>query len=201
MTETHGPTSAADIIDKYMDIVSSCLYGSSRLHERTGDAVMVVAENPDELMETARLILQHTAPVHHFLQVHGGIHYGSVLKRGNGYFGSAINVTARIAAKADPGSFWCSADMAAMLQNPAAWLLKPKGKHSFKNVAGELELWELTHNQPRFFIDPVCKMMIHDPAAAVPHPAQQQLFFCSHYCLETYLKSQPEPSGVKEEGQ
>lgn len=191
MTETHGPASAADLIDQYMDIVSRSLYGSSQLHERTGDAVMVVAHNPDDLMETARLILHHTAPLHNFLQVHGGIHYGPVLMRKNAYFGSAINITARIAAKADPGSFWCSAQMVAALQHPVAWLLKPKGKHMFKNVGGALELWELAHQQLDFFIDPVCRMMIHDLASAVTHSDHPQLFFCSHSCMDTFLKTQP----------
>lgn len=190
MTETHGPSSAADLIDKYMDIVSACLHGSSRLHERTGDAVMVVAESPDDLMETARLILLHTTAVPHFLQVHGGIHYGPVLKRGSSYFGSAVNVTARIAAKAEPGSFWISSDMAAVLQEPATWFLQPKGKHSFKNVGGEIELLALTHSHPGFLIDPVCKMMIHDQGSSVPHPDHPHILFCSSYCLETYRKSE-----------
>src|SRR6478672_10774878 len=100
LTETHGAISAADLIDKYIQIVEDCLVGDSHLKERTGDQVMIVSASPDCLLSTAVTIMKNTSQEENFLQVHGGLHYGNVLKRNNSYFGSAINLTARIAAKA-----------------------------------------------------------------------------------------------------
>ena len=110
LTEVHGAVSAADLIDRYIRIVKICLVGDCCLQERVGDEVMIVSASPDFLFATATMILQHTAVAQNFLQVHGGLHYGNVLKRNNSYFGSAVNLVSRIAANAAPGTFWCSAD-------------------------------------------------------------------------------------------
>ena len=101
LTETHGSVAAADLIDKYIRIVQTCLVGDSQLHERTGDEIMIVSSSPDFLVATAIMIANKTSSEENFLQVHGGLHYGKVLKRSNSYFGSALNLTSRIAAKAN----------------------------------------------------------------------------------------------------
>ena len=81
LTETHGAASAADLIDTYLKIVQACLVGDSQLKERTGDEVMVVSTSADALLATAVMIIDHASREENFLQVHGGLHYGSVLKR------------------------------------------------------------------------------------------------------------------------
>ncbi|MEO6229439.1 MAG: adenylate/guanylate cyclase domain-containing protein [Ferruginibacter sp.] len=117
LTETHGSASAADLIDKYLEIVENCLVGDSKLHERTGDEVMIVSASPDALLSSAYMIMKATSNEDNFLQVHGGLHYGKILKRRNSYFGSTINLTARIAAKANAGSFWCSEEFVNSLSD------------------------------------------------------------------------------------
>src|SRR5262245_25347056 len=97
LTEIHGAVSAADLIDKYIEIVEGCLVGDCKLKERTGDAVMIVSASPDSLLATALMIMKYTSMEENFLQVHGGLHYGKVLRRNDSYFGSTINLTARIA--------------------------------------------------------------------------------------------------------
>src|ERR1700755_1716537 len=108
LTETHGAIAAADLIDKYMGIAENCLVVDSRVHERVGDEIMIVSSTADFLLATALMIGKNTLNEENFLMVHGGLHYGTVLERGNSYFGSAINVTSRIAAKASAGTYWCS---------------------------------------------------------------------------------------------
>src|SRR6476661_738766 len=93
LTETHGAESAADLIDKYLEIVQASLIGDCQLKERTGDEVMIVSASADFLLLTAIMMLRNTSGEENFLQVHGGLHYGTVLKRNNSYFGSAINLT------------------------------------------------------------------------------------------------------------
>src|SRR4051812_10826293 len=81
LTETHGAHSAADLIDRYLEIVEECLAGDSELKERTGDEVMIISSSPDLLLATALMIIRKTSREDKFLQVHGGLHYGSILKR------------------------------------------------------------------------------------------------------------------------
>jgi len=191
LTETHGAVSAADLIDRYLDIVEDCLVGDSRLTERTGDEVMIVSASPDHLLASAYMIMKTTANEDNFLQVHGGLHFGKLLKRRTSYFGSALNLTSRIAAKADPGTFWCSEEFINSLSDKSLVKLSAKGKHSFKNISGLQEMYELSHDsKSSFVIDPVCRMMILDTTNAIKHPASGDVYFCSTACLEKYTKDQ-----------
>jgi len=187
LTETHGAVSAADLIDKYIEIVEDCLVGDCKLEERTGDQVMIVSASPDFLLSTAVMIVKNTSKEENFLQVHGGLHYGNVLKRNNSYFGSTINLTARIAAKASPGTFWCSGDFINALTDKSTFKLESRGKHRFKNIIEEIEIAEVL-NAPAnsFIIDPVCRMLILDKTLAIQHPEKTDHFFCSQACLDIF---------------
>ena len=187
LTETHGSVAAADLIDKYIGIVENCLVGDSELHERTGDEIMIVSDSPDFLLATALMIGKNTSNEENFLQVHGGLHYGKVLKRANSYFGSTINLTSRIAARANPGTYWCSEEFVTALSNKSVFTLTSKGNHVFKNISKEKEVFELCiENRKAFYIDPVCRMLILDPKNAISHPNEGDKYFCSPNCLKIY---------------
>jgi adenylate cyclase len=187
LTETHGAASAADLIDRYLEIVQRSLVGDSELKERTGDEVMIVSASPDFILSTAVMILKNTSKEENFLQVHGGLHYGKVLKRNHSYFGSPINLTSRIAAQAIDGTFWCSEDFLEALADKSRFTLTSKGKHRFKNMNEEREISELAITKANaFFVDPVCRMLILDTTAAIRHPEKPEVFFCSSTCLHTF---------------
>jgi len=191
LTETHGSFAAADLIDKYIGIVENCLVGHCQFHERTGDEIMIVSDSPDCLLATALMIGKNTLNEENFLQIHGGLHYGKVLKRGNSYFGSTINLTSRIAAKANAGTYWCSEEFVNALSNKSAFPLTSKGNHIFKNISEEKEVFELCiEGRMSFYIDPVCRMLIVDPQKAILHPTETDKYFCSSDCLEIY-KTKP----------
>src|SRR4030095_11448931 len=190
LTETHGATTAADLIDKYLKIVQESLVGESELHQRVGDEVMIVSISPDHLISTAIMLIQNCSKEHLFLQVHGGLHYGRILKRSDHYFGSPLNLTSRIAAKANKGTFWCSAEFVNALSDRSSFNFCSKGKHSFKNVSEENEVFELVIDHNNFFhIDPVCRMLIHKTETAIPHPREENIFFCSENCFGIYMRN------------
>ncbi|MEO6613652.1 MAG: adenylate/guanylate cyclase domain-containing protein [Chitinophagaceae bacterium] len=191
LTETHGAMAAADLIEKYREIVNRSLAGDCQVHQYTGDEVVIVSSSADDLAITAALLLHHTTGEENFLQVHGGLHYGKILKRNNNYFGTTINFASRIAGKAQPGKFWCSADYTNALSDRSRVDVESKGVHSFKNLAEERELFELKMDLLRkFHIDPVCRMVIHDTTQAVSHPAEP-VYFCSAECYESYVTRNP----------
>lgn len=187
LTEIHGASSAADLVDKYVEIVEKCLVGDSQLKERTGDEVMIVSSSPDLLLATTDMIMKNTTRQEYFLQVHGGLHYGQVLIRNNSYFGSAINITARIAAKASPGTFWCSGDFINALADNTTTKFHSKQKYRFKNVSEEMEIAEVLNVYDQtVFIDPVCRMLIQEYSAGIQHPQMKHSYFCSHTCLDIF---------------
>jgi adenylate cyclase len=189
LTETHGSLSAADLIDKYVDIVNASLIGDSKLQERVGDEVMVVSNSADELLATAELLLQTTQEEYNFLEVHGGLHFGKLLKRNDSYFGSALNLTARIASQANAGSFLCSEEFLNAISDRSMYKFMPKGKYNFKNVKDEKDVYEIALSKPtHLYIDPVCRMIVNKERTSFSHPDKSGILFCSQHCLETYLQ-------------
>ena len=186
LTEAHGSTTAADVVDKFIEITNECLCGDSHLHSRTGDEVVLISTSADDLVTTAILMMQKTTGEGNFLQLHGGLHYGKILKRNNNYFGTTINLTSRIANKARPGTFWCSEEFINALSEKAAFTFHPRDKHTFKNLSEEKEMFELLIESDLCLIDPVCRMLINNIDQAVPHPHKKNIFFCSAGCLEIY---------------
>ena len=108
LTEAHGASAAAETIEKYLKIVKLSLIGNSKLHQCVGDEVMIVSKSADDLIKTAIMLFQNCSGENLFLQIHGGLHFGKILKQNNNYFGSPVNLTSRIAGKASNGTFWCS---------------------------------------------------------------------------------------------
>lgn len=189
LTETHGPSTAADMIDTFLGIVNDCLVGESELHQCVGDEVLIVSSLPEHLISTAVMLIQKCSETHNFLQLHGGLHYGKILKRNNNYFGSTINLTSRIAAKANNGTFWCSDKFVKALPDRNRFTFQSQGKHRFKNVSEENEVHELIiENTNAFHIDPVCRMLIHKKETAVQHP-EEDIFFCSANCRDIYISN------------
>jgi len=191
LTETHGASSAADLIDKYVEIVNNSLVGTSRVHERVGDEVMIVSDSADDLLSTAEVLLQNVFREYNFLQVHGARHYGRILQRNNNLFGSALNLTSRIASKAPPGSFLCSKDFLDAVRDKNFYSFRSIGNYNFKNVSEESEVFEIALEKPEsLYVDPVCRMLLTDPEKCISHPSQSDLYFCSSNCLEIFMGRQ-----------
>jgi adenylate cyclase len=187
LTETHGSVSAADLIDKYIRIAESCLVGDCRLHERNGDEIMIVSTSADALLQTALLIGEKAGGEENFLQVHGGLHFGKVLKRGGSYFGSVINLTARIASNANAGTICCSREFVEALKNKSKYKMQSKGAQHFKNISNGKEIFEVSSKRKKtFHIDSVCRMLLLNLNNAIPHPFEKKKYFCSSHCLHIY---------------
>jgi Adenylate cyclase, family 3 (some proteins contain HAMP domain) len=193
LTDTHGAHRAADIVDEFISLVYQSLAGESVLHEHAGDEVMVVSSSPDDLLLTARQILFHSS-MDQFPLIHAGLHFGPVLKRNNRYFGSAVNLTSRIASQAKPGTIWSSETFLSAVSDKAGF--EPVGKKQLKNFREPYKLFQYTPDSSvKNYIDPVCKMQITNKGKSIPHPDDDSVFFCGHNCLEIYL-SQHEPAAI-----
>jgi adenylate cyclase len=187
LTEAHGSHAAADMIDRYLVLVNRSLVGKCRLQERTGDEVMIVSDDPAELLATARMLLQNTRQEEEFLLLHGGLHYGALLERNGSYFGSALNLAARVASLATPGSIWCTAEFVDAVETGSDQFVD-RGVHSLKNMVVEKQLFEIHAGSTHaFFIDPVCRMLIHSTSSSWSHDALPDVYFCSEACMKNYL--------------
>jgi adenylate cyclase len=192
MTDVHGGASAAMLVNKYMDLVDKALAGKTKVIQRVGDQIVLLADDPNDVVETAKTLHTRIHSEHHFLAIHAAIHFGSVFVEKGNLFGSTINIASRIMNMAEKGHILCSSHLIEKIQaekHPHKHL----GKFSFKNVMDEVSVYELiTEMQPRHFIDPVCHMQI-DPARTEYSYLynNNEYHFCSARC-QYIFQSKPE---------
>jgi len=191
MTEVHGANSAVDIIDRYLAIVKRSLVGSSHLHERVGDEMVIVANTAEDLAYAATFLFEYAHEENEFLPLHAGLHFGPIVKKDGDYFGSTINTTSRIVSVAEKGQIVCSADFLNQLPQGHPFIVLGKGMHRFKNLLKPVELFQMSccieYMTKKYVIDPVCHMLIKTPDTALQlQHVEEPYFFCSENCLEMY---------------
>jgi len=93
-----------------------------RLVKLIGDAVMWVNADPNKLAEVANHLVRHPVAQESGIQVRAGLAYGNALAMFGDYFGSAVNLAARLVAAAEPGQILASPDLVDHLD---AWLAEP----------------------------------------------------------------------------
>ena len=189
MTDVHGGASAARIVTKYMEIVNAASSGTAVVNERIGDQVVIVADEPGDLIVTARQIALRTYEEHHFLSIHAGMHFGPVFIQNNTLFGSTINVASRIMNIASAGQVLCSG--AFFSRVPAAHRLQFKnaGVHRLKNVMDEVELFELLPDAKNTLldVDPVCHMHVGSSKSSNFCEHEGRTYhFCSERCMHLF---------------
>ena len=191
MTEVHGPTAAASIIERYVGLVDESLVGSSYILERIGDQVVIVSSKADDIINTAFTLHKKAKLEDHFLPIHAGIHYGEVFMQDGHLFGSTMNLTARIASRAKEGKILCSKDFLQALTNLKQYQYLFHGRIRFKNVIRSIEIIEMIPSysaalQPKF-IDPVCHLELKQEESLFRYKRKNKIHhFCSQQCMNIF---------------
>ena len=97
LTEEAGEEHALDTVERFVESVQATLPDDARVVKTIGDAVMIVSSDVGALAEWAVGFqeLQSERPLPRI-----GMHNGSVLYRDGDYFGRAVNLAARVGARA-----------------------------------------------------------------------------------------------------
>jgi adenylate cyclase len=100
LTEEAGEETALDIVERFVEAVEHTLPEDARVVKTIGDEVMIVGSDPGALVDWAVGFqqLQVERP-----QPRIGMHVGAALYRDGDYYGRAINLAARVAARAAGG--------------------------------------------------------------------------------------------------
>jgi adenylate cyclase len=190
MTEVHGALSAATIVEKYLELAHKAMFGKSRLLERVGDQLVIVSESPDDITHTALRLLEHTSAENNFLHIHGGLHFGPVLEQSGSFYGTSMNLTARIAAIAKRNSILCSVDFTKSVTVPHEFSFSNIGEVRMKNIKNPIALAELIpidkNNSPQKEADPVCHMAVEATTPLRYRYKGVVYHFCSEDCLHAF---------------
>jgi adenylate cyclase len=100
MTEEQGDEEAVSAVERFIEAVETTLPDDARVIKTIGDEVMVVGSDPTGLVDWAvgfqQLYDQRPLP-------RIGMHYGETVYRDGDYYGRAVNLAARVAARAAGG--------------------------------------------------------------------------------------------------
>jgi len=101
LTEEAGEVEALDVVERFVESVHETLPGDARVIKTIGDAVMIVATETPTLVDWAVGFQALRADERPLPRI--GIHCGAVLYRDGDYYGRAVNLAARVGARAAGG--------------------------------------------------------------------------------------------------
>ena len=190
MTEVHGAETALKTVDRYVCLAGKALYGSARILERAGDQLVIVSPRVCDLGATTIRLVQLCAAEPEFLQIHAGLHYGPVIEKDGSYFGTAMNLTSRIAAKAGKGKILCTEDFMEQAAGCAALEFMTCMEVGLKNIRRPVRVAELLLNTGSggacTLIDPVCQMQVTATSGFTLFRNGTTYHFCSAECLDIF---------------
>ena len=112
LTQQLTPTELSNLLVEFAGAVSDVvLADGGRVVKFIGDEVMWVSSTPEQLAKVALDLVEHRGAREANLQVRAGLGYGSVLAIGGDYFGTPVNLAARLVGAATPGQILASSDV------------------------------------------------------------------------------------------
>ena len=189
LTDVHGDEAAVDLVDDFTSIATNAASASgAELVKTIGDAVMLAAPTPDRGLDAVRRLFHAAYERDGFPEPRAGLHHGPVVERGGDYFGSTVNLAARVASRAGSGQALVTATLldAALATEIDVVALGP---HQLRNILDPVELWaiELCATHVDLSVDPVCRMRLSCQAAVarVRHQGVEHRF-CSLPCVAAF---------------
>lgn len=190
LTEVHGAGTAMMTVERFLEIAEDVMTGRARLLERAGDQLVIVSEDAPDLAYTAIRLLQGCRNESGLPLVHAGLHYGSVLEKGGSFFGSAMNLTARLAAQAGDQLILCSEDFKKQTENCPGLHYSQQKELRLKNLRNPVKTWLLevpgAAGGGSAYMDPVCRMQADERTGVSSTVNGILYYFCSDECRKLF---------------
>lgn len=195
LTEAHGDERAADIALEFCGELNRRLPEDAEDIKMLGDACLLRVGDASAAVDLGLRLTDELARRHGFPDVRVGMHTGGAARRGSDWFGSTINIAARVAAIAGP----CDVMLTAATRNaagvPVGVAFDDRGTHELRHVSEPVRLFRARANaiaerSHRWAVDPVCQMRIDVARAAtsIEHEGVA-FFFCSALCAGSFARS------------
>lgn len=191
LTEAHGDTAAADLVERFTELVDQTLAGDAKRVRTIGDAVFLAALEPSAALRVLDRLWAKAEASESFPVLRAGLHHGEAVERGSDYFGSAVNIAARVTALAAGGQVLATHQIAEIARSEGR-TVTTFGRVELKNLRARMELYAIDFHShgPSQEVDPVCRMRVNpDTAAAHVRDSEGDHYFCSPDCARTFLGS------------
>jgi class 3 adenylate cyclase/YHS domain-containing protein len=189
LTEAHGGDEAATVVGRYRRLAEAVLAEGTRIVEQVGDQLLIVSADARAALVTADRLRAAVASEPYFLAVRIGIADGPIVERDGRYFGPALNLTARLAARAACDEILCTAEVARACSGVDGLTFRDVGAQRFKNVPEPVLVTTVMSDRAPHatVVDPVCWMHLDAGTAPARLPfAGDTYFFCSFACARAF---------------
>jgi adenylate cyclase len=137
LTEEAGEEEALDVVERFVESVEETLPDEARVVKTIGDEVMVVGADPAALVDWAVGFQQLNAGERPLPRI--GVHAGDTLYRDGDYYGRAVNLAARVGARAAGGEVLVTDAVVAAAGDHLAF--EPIGEVKLKGFSEATELF------------------------------------------------------------
>jgi class 3 adenylate cyclase len=190
MTEAHGDDQAADLVSEFVSRVRGLLERCDGEEIKLiGDELMARVSDPGAAIEFAVELSDSSMRTHEQLAVRVGLHHGPAIRRGDDWFGSTVNVAARVAALARPGEVLLTAETAQAAGELEAISFINRREARLRNLPRPVQLVTATSERAvgELVRDPVCQMLI-DPKLTTERAEVDgvEYWFCSAECRAAF---------------
>lgn len=187
-TEVHGDFAAVELAHRLVEVTQAALGSTDQLVKSIGDAVMLVSTDPVDAVRAVGAICSALDQEPAFPVLRAGLHTGPALERDGDWFGGAVNLAARVAARA-AGDQVLATEGVAAVASTAGFETRPLGIERLRNVREPVALYEVMAcpTVPDRVIDPVCHMAVDRRSAPgrLRHDDHEHVF-CSLECAGAF---------------
>lgn len=191
LTEAHGDERAAELAFEFFDAVGDLLpeHRTERV-KAIGDELMLRGEDPAKAVRLAVRIVSEIGAQHGFPMVRIGLNTGPAVERGGDWFGSTVNLAARVASLAGGGEVLATEATRRAAGDPGGVEWQARGSRAFRNIPQEVSIFAALAAErlaSGLVVDPVCRMAL-DPATAAGQLTHRgaRFHFCSLHCASAF---------------
>jgi adenylate cyclase len=135
-TERAGDDAAADVAVAFQAAAARMAQElECEVVKSLGDAVMIHGPNAARVLALALRMSRELGDASWCPQLRMGVHSGTAVRRGTDWYGSTVNVAARLADAAAAGEVLMSTSTRDLIDSYAAMTIDDLGARSLKNVA------------------------------------------------------------------
>jgi adenylate cyclase len=144
-TEEEGDEEALDLVERFVETVEATLPAEALIVKTIGDEVMIVSPDPVTLTEWAVgfLTLFKERP-----QPRLGLHYGRAVYRDGDYFGTDVNLSHRVVARALGGEVMVTTSVVDAIGSSDYLEFAPIGRVDLKGFPEPVELFVAGAREP-----------------------------------------------------
>jgi adenylate cyclase len=191
LTEAHGDEEAAELAGEFCRAVRALLGPRGAEEVKTiGDAMMIRVPKPAEAVRLGVEIVHALGAKPRFPVVHVGMHTGPAVQRDSDWFGSSVNLAARVAGSAGGDEVLLTAATLEGAGEVEGVQVESRGRERFRNVTDPVQLYRAVRSGAQtggLPIDPVCRMTVA-PEHCAGHLTHrgEEFCFCSLECVSAF---------------